>query len=312
LRAPLVSIGLPVLNGARYLGEALDSLLTQTFEDFELVISDNASTDATEEICRSYAARDARVRYRRSACNLGAGKNFRVVFELARGVYFKWATYDDRCAPTFLARCLAALRSDPRGVLAYPKTTIIDATGAVGEPYEDRLHLQSPRASERYRALFERLGLSNAIYGVMPARVLARTPLLGGYPGADVALLADLALRGRFCEVDERLFFRRFHAACSSCNRAEEAQAAFYDPAQRGRPALATWRHHAACVRSMLSVPLSPAERARVAWIILRRAIWARQALGRELAAALRHLAGAPAAAGAGPAPATPSANPLA
>ena len=106
---PRVSIGMPVFNGENYLAEALDSLLTQTFSDFELIISDNASTDKTEEICRAYAVRDQRIRYFRNQENLGASRNYNRVFELSSGEYFKWAAHDDLCAPEFLGRCVDVL-----------------------------------------------------------------------------------------------------------------------------------------------------------------------------------------------------------
>ena len=99
---PRVSIGLPVYNGELFLENALDSILSQTYSDFELIISDNASDDKTEEICRSYAARDKRVRYSRNAHNLGAAPNYNRVYHLARGRYFKWASHDDVLAPEFL------------------------------------------------------------------------------------------------------------------------------------------------------------------------------------------------------------------
>ena len=96
---PRVSIGLPVYNGDNYLAETLDSILAQTFTDFELIISDNGSTDRTEAICRRYAAQDHRVRYVRNPSNLGAARNYKRAFELARGEYFKWNGHDDPLAP---------------------------------------------------------------------------------------------------------------------------------------------------------------------------------------------------------------------
>ena len=96
---PRVSVGIPVFNGERFLAETIESILAQTFKDFEIVISDNASTDRTEEICRSYAARDPRIRYNRNDTNRGAAWNHNRVFELARGEYFKWQSHDDFCAP---------------------------------------------------------------------------------------------------------------------------------------------------------------------------------------------------------------------
>ncbi len=106
---PKVSVGMPVYNGAETLPAALDSLLAQTYTDFEVLINDNASTDATEAICRAYAARDSRIRYERNSANLGAAGNFNRVFERARGAYFKWFACDDLLAPDYLAECVAAL-----------------------------------------------------------------------------------------------------------------------------------------------------------------------------------------------------------
>jgi glycosyltransferase involved in cell wall biosynthesis len=116
---PRVSIGLPVYNGERFLKDALDSILSQTYRDFELIISDNASSDHTEEICRRYAARDERVRYYRYDNNVGAARNFNRVFQLSRGEYFKWAAHDDICSPGFLQRCVKILDSDTAVVVCF-------------------------------------------------------------------------------------------------------------------------------------------------------------------------------------------------
>ena len=115
---PRVTIGLPVYNGQNYLVETLESLLAQTYTDFELVISDNASTDRTEAICRQYAAGDARIRYYRNDENIGASANYNRAFELGRGEYFKWAAHDDLLAPTYLERCVEVLDANPDVVLA--------------------------------------------------------------------------------------------------------------------------------------------------------------------------------------------------
>src|SRR3989441_5670759 len=209
--APRVSVGLPVYNGERYLPEALDSLLTQTYEDFELIICDNASTDRTGEIARSYVAKDSRVRYARNEKNLGAGRNFRRAFELCTGAYFRWAAADDLSAPQSLARCVEVLDQEPAVVLAYPKTRVIDEHGRVLSDYDDRLHLQSPRPSERFRQVLARLARNNAAYGLMRADVLKRTGLLGDFLSSDVVFTAELSLYGTFWEVPEYLFYRRFH-----------------------------------------------------------------------------------------------------
>ena len=92
---PKVSVGMPVYNGERYLEAALDSVLAQSFDDFEVVISDNASTDRTEEICKGYAHEDERIKYFRMRKNYGVNYNFNNVFRLSAGEYFKWASSDD-------------------------------------------------------------------------------------------------------------------------------------------------------------------------------------------------------------------------
>src|SRR5207248_940805 len=118
-RIPQISVGMPLYNADRFLQETLDSILAQTFVNFELVISDNASNDRTEEICRAYAARDSRIRYYRKEINRGAAWNHNRVFELSRAKYFKWACYDDLLAPTFLEKCVAVLDCDPGVVLCF-------------------------------------------------------------------------------------------------------------------------------------------------------------------------------------------------
>src|SRR5262249_60446249 len=103
------SVGLPVFNGESYLESAITSVLGQTFEDFELIICDNASTDRTAEICNDYAARDSRIRYFRNPRNLGAAPNYNLAFSQARGRYFKWLAHDDRMRPSFLAKTVRVL-----------------------------------------------------------------------------------------------------------------------------------------------------------------------------------------------------------
>ena len=128
---PRVSIGLPVYNGEVYLSGALDTLLGQTFTDIELIISDNASTDRTPEICRSYAARDHRVRYIRHEVNRGVPWNHNFALRQASGEYFRWASHDDFCAPDFVARCVKELDADPGLVLCHTRTVVLDGEGTV-------------------------------------------------------------------------------------------------------------------------------------------------------------------------------------
>src|SRR2546426_9055189 len=287
---PRVSMAVPVYNGERYLGEALDSLLAQTYHDFELIICDNASTDGTGEIARSYASIDERVRYVRNERNLGLAGNVKRAFQLSSGEYFRWHAADDVCAPQFLARCVAVLDRHPAVVLAYPRTKLIDADGRVTAAYDDGLHLQAARPSVRFQQLLERVGYVNAQFGLLRAEVLRRTGLLGSYPAADVVFVAQLSLHGRFWEVPSFLFYRRFHPGAAG--RMDRAQLrVVWDPTSRRRVHLPEWRYLLELGRAIAWAPIGLAEQLRAGRFLARRAIWNRDKLAREVWAAMRQLA---------------------
>ena len=209
---PRVSIGLPVFNGEKYLEEALNSILAQTYQDFELIISDNASTDRTQQICLSYAAKDSRIRYYRNERNLGASKNFNRVLELSSGEYFKWAAHDDILAPEFLEKCMSVLDQDPSIVLCYSKTASIDERGDLVGTYDYEMRIDSRKPHVRFGDLISvRYPCAHAIFGVVRATSLKMTPLIGNYIGSDRNLLAEIGLIGRIYEIPERLLFRRKH-----------------------------------------------------------------------------------------------------
>ena len=216
--APRLTIGLPVYNGEKYLAESLDALLGQSYSDFELVISDNASTDSTEEICRDYLARDSRISYYRQPVNIGATPNHNWTFEHSHGELFKWASYDDLYGRDLLKRCIEALDDDPGLVLAHAYQAIIDAAGDIVLKVDYPLNTEDPHAPERFRSLLMTVG-GDDFYGVMRSDVLRRTPLNGSYHHSDRTIMAEMALYGRFHQVPELLFFRRDHP-----DRAERAK----------------------------------------------------------------------------------------
>ena len=211
--APRVSIGMPVFNGEKYLKEALDSILAQTYSDFELIISDNASTDRTQQICLDYMTKDSRIRYYRNKENLGASRNFNKVFELSFGEYFKWAAYDDVIAPEYIQKCISVLNNNPSIVLCHSKTSCIDENGTIVGDYDHRTlrRVGSLKPHERFGDLIKIRNPCWSIFGVMRASSLRKTPLHGSYIGADRNLLAEIGLLGRIYELPEHLFFRRDH-----------------------------------------------------------------------------------------------------
>ena len=213
---PLVSIGLFVYNGERFLEEALHSILNQTFTDFELIISDNASTDRTGEIAQTYAKRDQRIRYNRCEKNIGAGRNARRVYELATGKYFKWAAVDDLIEPDMLRRCVEILESDPGCVVAHARTRQIDENGIFINDYVTPIRSDYDDPAERFGELMDTGGdMCFQIFGVMRMSALRQLPPQGVYVNGDGVLLARMSLLGRFYEVPEHLFISRRHRAQS-------------------------------------------------------------------------------------------------
>lgn len=260
---PRVSIGLPVYNGENFIVASIDSLLAQTFTDFELIICDNASTDGTEAVCRDYASRDPRVRYQRNEANIGASANYNLTFEMARGDYFKWAAHDDLCAPTYLERCVEALERDPAVVLAYTRARAIDGKGNVVKEYPGKHHYNSPVARERFYEFVLDPHPVVAVFGLMRREVLGRTRLIGKYAGSDRPLLSELSLLGKFYEVPEFLFFYRFHEGQSwGGNKSAQAQQAWYDPRRAGKITFPQWRLLREHVRSIERSPVGFKDRA--------------------------------------------------
>jgi glycosyltransferase involved in cell wall biosynthesis len=212
-KPPRVSIGLPVFNGENFIAQAITSIRAQTLTDLELIISDNASADGTEAICRDYAARDPRIRYCRNDRNLGAAANFNRVFELASGEYFKWAAHDDVLMPEYLEECVAALENNPDAVLCQ---TLVQRIGPAGEAvsiYDSRLTgTASHRPSERFAALVLTIHLCTEVFGVIRREALMGTRPISAYGQADMTLLATLALVGPFVQIRKPLFLHRDHA----------------------------------------------------------------------------------------------------
>jgi glycosyltransferase involved in cell wall biosynthesis len=193
--------------------EAIDSILAQTFTDFELIISDNASTDGTEEICRRYADKDERIRYVRNRQNYGAAFNFNQTFHLSSGAYFKWVAHDDLMRPEFVQRCVDVLDRNPSVVLAYPSWTAIDEEGQPLDRGYNKWDVSSSDVRDRFHrtmAMDSRGG--GPIWGLMRSEVLKRTRLQPPYPHGDHVLLAELSLYGRFVEIEEPLFQHRWHS----------------------------------------------------------------------------------------------------
>ena len=215
--SPALTIGLPVYNGEQYLEGSVESILGQSYRDFELIISDNASSDATEAIGRALAERDRRVSFRRNGRNVGVDGNFNLLVPLARGRYFKWATADDQLLPEYLERCIAILETNPGVVLAYPRTRFVDGQGNELDRHDPGWHLVSDDIAMRLDYAIRATHFVNAILGVIRTDALRRTRLLS-YPGGDFRLMAELSILGKFVELPETLYVRRIHLGSTGGN----------------------------------------------------------------------------------------------
>jgi glycosyltransferase involved in cell wall biosynthesis len=262
---PRLSLGLAVYNGENYLAESLDALLGQSYEDFELIISDNASTDGTADICRRYKKQDSRVRYVRQPRNIGLSPNHNFVVEEARGELFKWASNDDLYARDLLKRCVDALDEYPHVVLAHSWTAKIDASGTVTEAFEYPLATATQRAPERFRSILFDSG-GDDCYGIIRTDVLRRTAMIDSYHHADRTIVAEIGLHGPFFQVPDWLYFRRDHAemaerACPTMR----SRCVNMDPRRANRlrhPAVRLYGEYVwAYIAAIRRAPLSPADR---------------------------------------------------
>jgi len=234
----MVTIGVPCFNGENYLQVALDSLRAQDYDNLEILVADNASTDASADIAAAAAAQDDRVRVLSAPENLGAAWNYNRLVAEAGGEYFKWAAHDDVCAPTFISECVAVLDAKPNVVVAHPQALIIDSEGEVIKTYDEDMNLEFGGDIRRASAMLWRVGMCHAVFGVMRTEVLRKTPLIQPFDSSDVALLAELALRGEIAQTPGRLFHRRRHDEDSRRANASSAEVAkWFAPsgAQKGR-----------------------------------------------------------------------------
>jgi glycosyltransferase involved in cell wall biosynthesis len=273
---PRLSIGLPVYNGEVYLAQAIEALLAQTFTDFRLIVSDNGSSDATEEICRSYARRDPRIDYHRSPENRGGAWNFNRVVELADSELFKWAAYDDLHAPQCVERCVSELDAHPQAIGCYPAAHIIDERSAIVSTHREPPGATRPVPSERFKTVLWHWGYGLILFAVFRLAALRQTQLHGAYPASDLVLLAEIALRGPLCAVDEPLFLWRDHArrptrVCTS----DEELAVWYAPDNAGRRQFRHLQLFANYLRTIARVPLGLDQKLRcwgsmARWFLVR------------------------------------------
>ncbi|MFO0912490.1 MAG: glycosyltransferase family 2 protein [Pirellulales bacterium] len=268
---PLVSLALPVYNGAAYVAQTIEHALGQTYGNIELVISDNASTDATPQICQEFAARDPRIRYQRADENHGAAWNFNRVIELSRGKYFAWVAADDLIAPTFVEKAVDLLEADSSIVLAMPRAAVINSkselivgdcdqgarmsTGEIltDEVFPDRWdYLSSKSAASRYYGVIVLSRRCYELFAVIRTDALRKTPGLRPFPNSEKVFLAEMSMLGRMVQIPETLFFSRWYNERFTNNPQASVQNSHWKPKSKKR---FVWPHQPACAWGYLIAP---------------------------------------------------------
>jgi glycosyltransferase involved in cell wall biosynthesis len=283
-RPPLVSVGMPARNSERWIRSAAESILNQDYPDLELIISDNASTDATESICRAIAAADPRVRYYRNAQNMGVVANYNRVAELANGRYFKWASSNDLCAPQFLRSCVDVLEMRPDVVLCYPRTELMTDDSGTREPWVDGLNLEEVSPCVRFHRCLSEMRLNNVFNGVIRLETLRQTGLLRSHRSSDVLLVADLSVRGKFVEVPESMFFRRVTPGSITKLMSESQISEYFAPERAGRLLrFQQWRLALSYYGVARNAPVGFRDRLCLRWYCLKHIWWMHHQLMHDL-----------------------------
>lgn len=285
-----VSVGMPVYNGAKTIALAIDSILNQTFEDFELIISDNASTDGTYEILRAYAERDRRIRLIRQPTNIGANGNYSAVAREARGRWFKWASSNDWCAPTFLEKCAAVLGTRVDVVLVHPRSKIFTSSLADAREHNDSFEAQQERPSARFIHVIEHLKLNNAMNGLIRTAALESLPLLRPHYSSDMVLMGRLALIGKIVELPDRLFFRCMDPSTATIMRSQEESTRHRFPVPTARALFQSWRLQAAWVEAAASAAVPWGEKRRAIHAAIRMLYWRRNELVSDVREACQYI----------------------
>jgi glycosyltransferase involved in cell wall biosynthesis len=291
----LVTIGLPVYNGENFLESTLESILSQTHTNLEVIISDNASTDNTGEICRKYVEKDKRISYYKNHENVGAAKNYNIVAELANGKYFKWAAHDDMFAPEFIEKCLAVLEKSDDIVLCYSEMVFIDSEGNELERISNELFFESDSPSQRYSEFLKKFRHTtkycDPIFGLINTKQLKKTKLIGNYPTSDMNLLAELLLLGKFYELDECLFFRRKHDQMSTKAHASNMKrAVWFDPTNQNKILLTKHRWLVEFLSSIKRVPLDTATKIKCYFETFKWSMFRAKGFAADLIYAGKHL----------------------
>ena len=283
-------IGLPVYNGQKYLGRAIESHLSQSFSDFDLVIADNGSTDATPDISADYASKDKRVRYLRSPENRGLLWNHRRVLDAIEspGQYFRWAGADDILEPGLLQTMVSLLNARPEVEVVVPGTKNIDDNDQLIGTMPTTLDLQSSDVFERAHGVLVANYQHVIAYGLLRASTLQLMRTGPRYPGWDAVFVWELALRGQLVQLASPSLLRRFHPGSISRVKTVKELRKWVEPNAKAGIDFPHWNWSYERLRALIACPLSGWDRWRIGRFLARYTIWQRDSLVRDITQAAR------------------------
>ncbi len=280
---PRISIGIPAYNSAKHIAFTLESLLAQSFGDFELIISDNASTDSTRDVVEGYARLDARIRYVRHPSNIGANPNYSHVARVARGEFFKWSSSSDWCAPNFLERCVNEMLAHEDTVLVAPRTWLFQDSLDKSEAYDRDISVLGETPSTRLAQMYSALALNNAMNGLIRMAALRSTRLIDSYRGADIVLMGHLALLGKFRLLNERLFYRRMEQTTATALQDNAGMWKHHYPERSARTLFQGSKRQLGRTWAAVSAPMPIAEKLRTLRHVAKICYWESRFLWEDL-----------------------------
>lgn len=272
---------MPAYNSEKYIKETLESILNQTYQDFELHISDNASTDGTEAICQEYQRLDSRVKYHRSIKNIGANYNFNNAFSYTNSPYFKWVSSSDIHSPESFERCIEVLDEHDDVVLCYPKTKFFTEDLNSSTEYEDDLNLQEDELFLRFKKYIEKVQYNHVLYGVIRSDVLKKTQLMKNFNRGDISLLAEIALHGKFVEIPSYLYFRRMEPKTSTKFYTQEELAKHFDPTIE-KLCFQNFKWYMSLYSSIVRTDMSKNDKKKLYFEVMKYIRWDRSTLIKE------------------------------
>lgn len=282
-KPPVITIGIPAYNAAAHIGLTLAGFLSQSYADFEVIVSDNASSDATPDAVKEYMRQDTRIRYERQPFNIGCNPNYAWLVTRARGEFFKWSSASDWCAPRFLEFCRKELLTHEDSVLAVPRTRLFHHAPETSVDYDRDIEVLEDTPYARLVKLTSTLALNNALNGLIRTATLRRTRPMERYSGADCVLMGHLALLGKFRLVQEPLFYRRMDPQTATSMQDRATVRRHHYPRLSRDALFQGCKHHAGWLRIALTAPMPLSERLRSIELVAKMCYWRREFLVRDL-----------------------------